>query len=330
MKILWETALTDQPSALAATGVDGQVAVGGLDGTLRVHSAADGTVIAHTKAEVDMLTDVALSPVGGYVAATGARGYLVWDTSSPSPTTYAAGWCTRAAYADDGRLAVAAGRRLVVHAPDGSVAWEPEPGGNTISDLTWLARQREVAVSTYGGVDVYARHSKRPVDNYRYGGSHLAVTASVTGRWICTGNQDATVHVWNTRGKGELHMPGYPKKVTRVEFDSTGRWLANNGSRDLTVWDFGGNSPAGTRPRLLAAHHGIEDFAWRNCRVGVVATVGTEGSVAVWGVDRMLPGIQGKPLTVLDVTDALRVQWVGLDRLAVARHDSLILVDLEV
>lgn len=326
--VLWETPLTDQPAALAATSIGGRIAVAGLDGTLRLHDANDGKTTAQLTADIDTLTDVALSADGQFVAAAGARGYLVWNQDTGSPQTHTAGWCNRVVYADDGRLAVAAGRRLVVHAPDGSVSWLPTPGKNTITDVAWLAKQRQVAASTYGGVDVYARHSKQPVHGYRYGGSHLAVAAAPTGRWVCTGNQDATVHVWKTQGKTELHMPGYPKKVTQLAFDPTGRWLANNGSRDLTVWDFAGDSPAGSKPRLLTAHDGIEHFAWRNCTTGIVATVGTEGTLAIWSVANMLQGMPGKPLATLELGDALRVQWLGLNHLAIARHNSLILVEL--
>ncbi|OFI36503.1 hypothetical protein BIU82_13475 [Arthrobacter sp. SW1] len=329
MRVVWEAPLADRTAALAASTAAGRVAVAGVDGTLQLRSLANGSLTAQPDADVDSFTDVTFSPDGRSLAATGVRGYLLYGVEDGGLQRFAAGWCTRAAYADDGRLAVAAGRRLVVHAPDGSLAWQPDAAGSTITGVTWLARQREVAVSGYGGVEIYARHSKRPVHGYRYGGSHLAVAAASTGRWICTGNQDATVHVWKTQGKLELHMPGYPRKVTQLGFDPTGRWLANNGSRDLTVWDFGGESPAGSKPRLLSAHEGIEHFAWRDCRVGIVASAGTEGSVAIWGVERMLPGMPGKPLASFDPGGAVRVQWLGLDRLLVATEERLMLVDLE-
>jgi|SRR5579884_1225219 len=71
--------------------------------------------------------------------------------------------------------------------------------------------------------------------------------------WITTGNQDATVHIWRARDGDELTIAGYPDKVTCLAFDPTGRYLANDGAPDVTVWDFAGKGPNGTSPRLLAA-----------------------------------------------------------------------------
>jgi WD40 repeat protein len=53
----------------------------------------------------------------------------------------------------------------------------------------------------------------------------LALAIASTGRWITTGNQDATVHIWRARDGDELTMAGYPDKVTRLAFDPTGRYL---------------------------------------------------------------------------------------------------------
>jgi WD40 repeat protein len=44
----------------------------------------------------------------------------------------------------------------------------------------------------------------------------LYVALSPDGRYLCHGNQDATVHVWLTATGKELQMTGYPLKVAQL------------------------------------------------------------------------------------------------------------------
>ena len=117
-------------------------------------------------------------------------------------------------------------------------------GGAPVADTDDATLERADAL-----VDVYARHQADPVGHLPYPGSHLAIAATANDRWVCTGNQDRSVHIWRTRDGNELEMAGYPDKVTHVVFDDTGRWLANNGAPDITVWDFAGKGPG-------EPHHG--------------------------------------------------------------------------
>ena len=326
MRVLWSAPLAEQPAAISVSGA--LAAVAGTDGALRVLDSECGRLVAEVNPGLDMLTDVAVSPSGTAVALTGARGHGVWESSGILVKESGA-WCTRAVWADNGRLAVAAGKSVVVYAADGSPAWRTEPGRHTLTDVAWDAKQRSVAASGYGGVRMFARHSPRPVHEYAHAGPNLCVAVSATGRWVCSGNQDAVVRVWKTNG-GDLQMPGLHTKVTKVRFDPTGRWLANTGHSVLPVWDFGGASgPAGSRPRMLGGHGSVVDFAWRGCSLGVVASVGSEGEVRVWSVPDQQPGRPAVPLADLGYDDAVRVAWIDLDTLAVARPDGVDAVRLE-
>jgi WD40 repeat protein len=128
----------------------------------------------------------------------------------------------------------------------------------------------------------FERHQTKPVTTYPYAGSHLALAIASTGRWITTGNQDATVHIWHARDGDELTMAGYPDKVTCLAFDPTGRYLANDGAPDVTVWDFAGKGPNGTSPRLLAADESATALAWQPGATPVLATGGEEGNLTLW------------------------------------------------
>lgn len=236
------------------------------------------------------------------------------------------GWSARARWAGDDRVAVATGRQAAVHAADGALLWRTGSAPSTITGLTWLRQGREIAVSAYNGVYRYARHSPDPVGHLPYPGSHLAIAASANERWICTGNQDRSVHIWRTRDGDELEMAGYPDKVTRLAFDDTGRWLANNGAPDTTVWDFTGKGPAGTSPRKLRAHEAVTALAWQPGTGGVLASAGAEGTAALWQAANGTPGQKMRPAHRFDLDGpATALTWLDSWRFVAATRTGTLL-----
>lgn len=135
------------------------------------------------------------------------------------------------------------------------------------------------------------------------------------------------MHIWRTRDGNELEMAGYPDKVTRLTFDPTGRWLANNGAPDITVWDFTGKGPAGTKPRLLRGHDTVTDLAWQPAATATLASADRDATLALWQPARGVPGKPQHPTrqTQLD-TPATAVQWLNTQRLLVATRGGTIAV----
>ncbi|WP_445519896.1 WD40 repeat domain-containing protein [Streptomyces sp. NEAU-174] len=256
----WDTAVDDAPVALNAR--QDLIAVAGAAGTIWILDATTGAGIGTFELPGGALS-VALAPDARHAAATGPTGYALWCREDGRTTVRDTGaWSATAAWADNERVAIAAGRRALVLTPDGEERWATEPAATTVTDLAWLRQGRRLAVAAYGAVRCHERHTLKPVMTYPYIGSHLALAVAPTGRWICSGNQDASIHIWRARDAGELTMSGYPEKVSRLAFDDTGFWLAADGAPDVTVWDFSGKGPAGTAPRSLRCHETITALAW--------------------------------------------------------------------
>ncbi|MFJ5533921.1 WD40 repeat domain-containing protein [Streptomyces sp. NPDC093261] len=277
---------------------------------------------------------VALSPDAGHLVATGPTGYALWRRSDGRTTVRESGaWSAAAAWADGmgvpagrgrGRVAVASGRRALVLDTEGSELWRTEPAASTVTDLAWMRQGRRLAVAAYGAVRCHERHTEKPVVTYPYVGSHLALAVAPTGRWICSGNQDASIHIWRARDGGELTMSGYPEKVSRLAFDDTGFWLAADGAPDVTVWDFSGKGPEGTAPRSLRCHETVTALAWRPGAAGHLASGGADGTVALWHATAGRPQTRLRPVRELDGTGAAvaALAWAGPHLLVVAWREG--------
>lgn len=316
---LWNADITGEITTLAVrTGDAPAIAVATEDGTC-VWIDDAGTVTARTPTGVDVPTAIALHPTRDELTVTGPMGYARWQPGS-EPEKLGRGWSSAAVYNRFGDLAVAVGKRVVIHPRDDGAVFTSAPAPSTVTALGWSPQANRVAASAYGGVYVFNGVRPDPVKTHPYLGSHLDVAVNPNGRWVCSGNQDASVHIWRTADNNELQMSGFPHKVTKLVFDSTGRWLANNGAPDIAVWDFIGKGPGGRDAQLLPGHDRVVDLDWRPGSGAVLASVGSEGSVRVWTLTTRGRGLpQVRPF---GFGDALGARWLDADRLIVARREG--------
>lgn len=120
-------------------------------------------------------------------------------------------------------------------------------------------------------------------------------------------------------------MAGYPDKVTRLTFGPTGRWLANNGAPDITIWDFTGKGPAGTSARLLRGHDAVTDVAWQPTTAGTLASAGPDATLALWHPANGIPGKPQRPTQQVQLDcPATAIQWLDHQRIAVASRSGTI------
>lgn len=309
----WTTVIDDAPVALAVTAAvgprDPAVAVVGADGLVAILTRA-GDVVT-TRAVPGGVLTAAWSPDGAVLAVGGPQGAQRWTAEDGLVPLRAGGWCQALAWSPAGQLAVADDRTAAVFAagpqtrPSHSAwverSWCTPEVASTVTALVWLRDGRELAVAGYGGVRAFS--GARLARELDYAGSLLSMAASPDGRWLVSGNQDASVHVWRLRDRSELEMSGYPSKVTQVTFDASGRWLATNGASVTTVWDFSGRGPGGRAARILAAHpEGPTALAWHP-RLPLLATAGADGTLALFDVPAMALGRPGAPYRSLVAAD---------------------------
>jgi WD40 repeat protein len=236
------------------------------------------------------------------VALTGPFGAWVWNLQTQGLSVVNEGkWCARARWASEQRLAVTVGRHVQVYNDEEELLWQSEQLDSTVTDFSWLGGWHKLAIASYGGVTVVEPRKGGVVDHMAFKGSLLAIDSSPNGRWIVSGNQDSSLQVFRSDNDTRLEMEGFPSKITRVAFDHSGKFLANDGAPEVCVWNFGGKGPRGRSPVLLIPQENqgistIADFAWHPSQTMLAVAWESDGLMVY------LPstGSEGKPLKPLE------------------------------
>jgi WD40 repeat protein len=132
---------------------------------------------------------------------------------------------------------------------------------------------------------------------------------SPDGKWLVSGNQDPSVHLWIPEQNIELHMSGYEGKVKFLSFDRTSRWLATSGGRDACIWDCSGVGPEGREPAMLPHEKPVCAVAFQRAH-GLLATGAQDGTVQLWSPERAQP----LRATVRMPSPATKFAWTPDDR----------------
>jgi WD40 repeat protein len=259
-----------------------------MAGGVRVVEAETGAARHHLPGHAGGATSVAWADEGT-VASAGQDGRVrLWDARTGSERLAldaGARWVARVAASPCRTyLAAAAGKKVRIWDRDGWVLHDYPAHASTVTDLAWRPGVAEASASAYGGVTQWSPDSPEPAGRFEWKGSVLRLAWSPDGRFLATGDQDATVHFWVVGTNADLKMWGYRKKVTQLAWDHSSRYLATNGGHRVTVWDCSGAGPEGTRPILLDSP---DDTAAVTAlgfqpRGPLLGSGGSDGRVVLW------------------------------------------------
>jgi WD40 repeat protein len=281
--LAWAPAAASQPPALSSQLL---LATGGQDGAVKIWDAIAGQ---HT----------ATAPLGHAWVE-----HLAWTPAlHPEPGTPNS--ASRPA-----RLFAAAGKNLVVLRADASVAHTFAPAAKSISALAAQPAGGCVAASHFGGVQLWDADDFVLQKTFPYANGIHALVWSPDSKWLVSGNQDPSVHLWIPETDVELHMSGYESKVKHLSYDHTSRWLATGGGRDACIWDCAGEGPEGREPAMLPHNAPVCAVAFQHTH-SLLATASSDGVVQIWSPER------AKPLraTVTMPHPATKLVWSPDDRL---------------
>ncbi|MFM8365220.1 MAG: WD40 repeat domain-containing protein [Verrucomicrobiota bacterium] len=142
---------------------------------------------------------------------------------------------------DDTLLAVGQGKNLHIRDAAGDESLSLRDLDAVVSDFAWNpANPRQIALAGAGGAVLRKLGGKHPFARFDWGGASLKVRWSLDGRWLATGDQTPSVHVYDIPRDHPLHMQGFEGKVHALDFSSDSRQLATAGSPVITVWPMTG------------------------------------------------------------------------------------------
>jgi WD40 repeat protein len=304
---------------IAAMPSDGEIAVFDSEGrrmaSLSEHRGGNGSCGWHPK-EPTLFT-------------YGQDGELrIWRPpfSAPAMRIVAGrGWCEQAAFNADGTLlAAAVDRELLVFEVDsaaGELRDKQRFGGHksTLCHFVWNpAAPLELAAVGDGGAVMWRVGSAAPFSRFDWGGASLTATWSPDGRWLVTGDQTPSVHVFDFRTGAPLHIQGYGAKVKNLAWQGQGEWLATGGGESIAVWPCTGEKgPDGATPLELSGHPGSVtalDFCPESA---VLASGCKSGFVLLW-----MPHQSNLPALVAQRLEEITVLRWSSDRRSLAVADA--------
>jgi len=282
----WASVLDDYVIDLAWSGDGSWLVVASAAGPVAVFEVGSGDVLHELPGHEGGTNIVACHPRQSLIASGGQDGSVrLWDPIAGQPTAtlaLAAGWVDHLAWSPDGTtLAAAAGRTLVLLNPDGSLQHTFDPAPKTISALAWQPTGSCIAAAYFGGVVLWRADDFVAQSQFPYNNGIHALVWSIDSRWLVSGNQDPSVHLWFVEKDQEFHMSGYESKVKHLSFDHQGRYLATSGGREACIWDCEGPGPEGREPAMLPHDAPLCGVTWQN-QHNMLASASTDGVVRLW------------------------------------------------
>lgn len=263
-----------------------KVIIGGSEGGVIVVDAGGSTQLRMVLD--DFLLAMTASPDGTRLAVGGGERLVVFDLADGSVVAeHPHHWCGSLAWtAKSGDLAANDGRSARVYAGDGQLRWTSPPLASTVAGLAWMrADGRRLAAAAYQGVTIFEPDTDRTVARLPAPGAIAGIAVAPNGRWVVGGSQDATLHGWNVRDGSDFQMSGFPKLVSRLAFESSGRWMCCDGGDTVVCWDFSGSGPTGRNGLLAEGHRGdVTALAWTPTggSAPILLSGDAAGEVALW------------------------------------------------
>ena len=217
----WAATLDDYAIDLAWSPDGSLLAAASGAGPISLFAATDGAKRHELPGHEQGANCLAWRPLSGpqlsalgaqLLLATGGQDGAVkfWDAAAGQHTATAPlglAWVEHLAWAGS-TLFAASGRKLTALRADGAVAHTFKDAAKSISALAAQPAGGCVAASHFGGVQLWDADDFLLQKEFPYANGIHALVWSPDNKWLVSGNQDPSVHLWIPETDVELHMSG--------------------------------------------------------------------------------------------------------------------------
>jgi WD40 repeat protein len=325
---VWHGKLDDFNTSLAWSPDGKQLAVGSVSGQVAIYDAAQGKALhLFEKAHADGCDAVAWRPDGKALATAGRDGrWRLWDAidgiilaehEAGAIWPEHLGWSSKAIGEQGHLLALGAGNKISLWNEKGQASGVAIKLPKIVNEVAWIIGGTTLAIAMSTGVSLRKEDgseersfpSRDPILNMAF---------SPSGKWLMTGNQDCSVHVWNTDNGAEMHMRGFAAKVRQMAWHRASRWLATGGGQTISVWDCSGRGPEGRTPLLLEWHPDQISALHYQSEGDWLASGSRDGSIAIWSPTQRQNQISRAKI----LSGVTRVAWSPDGKLLAATGES--------
>ena len=303
-----QVAWSPDGTRLAASSVSGQVHI--LD------VATERALHRLEPAHADGCDALAWRPDGAALATAGRDGrWRLWDAAGGKQLAEHdtgalwpehAAWSSPVEGANGGaRLAISAGSKVSLWDEQGEPLGEPARFPRAIVDLQWVLGGRTLAIALSSAIHLRAAAPDGGETILNARDPILCLAMSPSGKWLLTGNQDSSIHVWNLDAGAEMHMRGYPAKVRQLAWHRGSRWVATGGGPSVAVWDCSGRGPEGRAPTMLEWHTDLVTALHYQPAGDWLASGSRDGGIAIWSPTQRDQLITGGKIS----SGVTRVAW---------------------
>ncbi|WP_268798749.1 WD40 repeat domain-containing protein [Pseudomonas huanghezhanensis] len=257
LQTLWLHEGPEHINALQWSCDDSLIAAAYADGSVAVLETKAGKQLWQAHAHGMDASVVQWSPDSQWLATAGqSNGVILWNAREGTVAhrlDCGKGWVEHLSWGPDGLLACACGPVITLWSTQGTLVQRFEPCVSTVTGLQWMPGGRLFS-SCYGMVNQWSANHSTPRRFYPWKDSLLNLAISPDERFIASGCQDSSVHLWRLKSGADFQMSGYPAKVRHGAWSHDSQYFATASAELVVVWSCSGDGPEKTKPLMLPVH----------------------------------------------------------------------------
>ncbi len=198
---IWRTSIDESTVVVGWSPSRPWLAAAAANGSICIFDGETGESACRWSGHRFGVTRLAWHPQAPLFATAGQDGRVrLWEACLEGllgELDCGAEWVEHIAWSANGEyLATGAGRKLKLWSKTGDLIRAYPDHPHTIAAIAWSAADDELVSACYGQLQFWAPGESRAQRTFTWKGSMLALAWSPDKRYLCHGNQDATVHFW--------------------------------------------------------------------------------------------------------------------------------------